>query len=60
MMDDHLRPGQQGGVRLRGSGWVIGIFYLFVAIVFSGWLVGGWWQNPRAVAPPPQHEHPAH
>lgn len=53
-MDAHLTPrtGDYAGNGPRGRGWVIAGFYLFAAVVLTGWATGVWQNAPHAVAPP--------
>ena len=55
------RAGAYGGGRgPRGRGWVIAAFYVFAAIVLTGW-AEGWWQNsPHATAPQPGLQQTTH
>jgi hypothetical protein len=53
-MDTHLTPrsADYTGNGPRGRVWVIAGFYMFAAVMLTGWATG-WWQNaPHAVAPP--------
>jgi hypothetical protein len=36
---------------------VIAAFYIFAAVVFTGWAEGWWQNNPHATAPQPGLQH---
>jgi len=45
---------------LRGAGWVLAAFYIFAAVVFTGWAEGWWQHTSHAAAPPAASQRASH
>ena len=57
MMDHQPQPAPgnvEEGEGPRGARWVVGILYVFMAVVLAGW-AGGWWERGSSTGTASHH-----